>query len=212
MVHRSQWQARSKGVDGTLHVRRAFGHRWRCADPRRGGRDRPQPSAGPGNRAVRGRVRVLAGRRRIQQRRLRLRRDGPTGAAPSRRPLPLRRRCLGNRKRHHPPRAGAGGWNDLQSGGRHGAVGAGLPQRGRQADACGQVRAVRRGGQRRVLVQPVPAAGVHDAGGLSVPAGAQRLPAVLAGRVRERRRRRHRCRRRPVPARRSRGRVRGLHR
>ena len=43
----ANWQARSNGVDRAVHVRRAFGHRGRRAHPRRGGRDWPQPSAGP---------------------------------------------------------------------------------------------------------------------------------------------------------------------
>ena len=106
-----------------------------------------------------------------------------------------------------------GSRHDGQGGPRHRAVGPRLPQRGRQAHARGQVRPVRAGGQRRVLLQPVRSAGVHDAGRVPLPAGPQRLPAVLAGCLRQRRRRWHRPEnRRAVPAGRRRGRVRRLHR
>ena len=120
---------------------------------------------------------------------------------------------VGDRRRHHPAGAGPGPGTtaeaalDLELSVRdYLNEGGKLPRRG-------QVRALRSGGERCVLVQPVPAAGVHDAAGVSVPAAAQRLPAVLAGRLRERQRRRHRSRhRRAVPADRRRGRVRRLHR
>ena len=131
--------------------------------------------------------------RRVQQRRLRLRRHGPAGAAPPRRPVALRRGRLGDRQRHHPaarrarwagrpPKAAL----DIELSVRD------YLNEGGKLLVAGQVRAVRPGGQRCVLLQPVPAAGVHDAGGVPVPAGAQRLPAVLAGRLRQRQRRRHR--------------------
>ena len=89
------------------------------------------------------------------------------------------------------PRAtGQVGGHGRQAGAGPRAHRARLPQRGREGPRDGQVQPVRPGGGRRLLVQPVLAAAVHDAGRLPVPAPAQRLPAVLAGGLRLPRRRR----------------------
>ena len=116
------------------------------------------------------------------------------------RAVALRRGGLGDRRRHHPAGAGQVGGTATKP-----ALDIELPVRdylneGGKLLVTRQVRAVRPGGERRLLLQPVRAAGVHDAERVPVPAAAQRLPAVLARRLHLRRRRRHRPGRRAVPA------------
>ena len=204
--------ARTTVSTRALHLHRARRHRRRRAHPRRRGRTGISPVQGLTTRAVRRRVRDLARRRRLHQRRLRLRRDGPPGAAP-----------LGVLSHYDAVVWETGDDIILRAPGQVGGTTAKAAldielavrdylNEGGKLLLAGKYAAVRPGGERRVLLQPVPAAGVHDAGAVPVPAGAQRLPAVLAGRLRQRRRRRHRRRRRAVPAGRRGGRVRRVHR
>ncbi len=102
--------------------------------------------------------------------------------------------------------------DDRERGRRHRARGTRLRQRKREAGPRGQVRLVCAGLERRLLVQPVRSSRVPDPGSDPLPAGLQRLPAVLARDLCQRRRRWHRRERRAVPAGRGGGAVRGVHR